>query len=952
MSREAFTLLSPPVKNLLEEAGIKAPTPPQAEAIPLIAKGESVLVIAPTGSGKTEAALLPLIDRMVQDTNRQGISLVYITPLRALNRDLLKRLTLWSGKLGFTVEIRHGDTPQKDRRRMTAKPPDLLITTPETLQAILPGSRMRGHLRHVKAVVVDEIHELAGDRRGAQLTVGLERLREVTGTPFQRVGLSATVWNPEEIAQFLGGTEPIRTVQIPLSKSTRYKVEFPTPGEADKELARRVYTTPEAAARLNMVAALVEAHDSTLIFSNSRTNAELLGSKFHMMDEKIMVHHGSLPKEERVRAEEAFKNGEIRGLVCTSTLELGIDVGSVDLVVQYMSPRQVNSLVQRVGRSGHSLTRTSEGVLVAVSTEDLLESVAVIELAKEGQLEPTRIHVGALDVLAHQIAGFLMDSEGSVSLDQINTILRRAYPYSKLDPAQLESVLVFMKKMGSLKRDGDTLYRTSRTRMYYFENLSMIPDERRWLVVDLTNQQSVGILGEEFVMEEARIGLNFIIKGRVWQMKQITDDGKIYVLPVNDPTAAIPGWDGTILPVPQKLGLRVGAYRAQVDNLLQQHEPEAKMVEELSQRWPSDTYGIKGVIREIETHRATGAPVPTDRRILVESFDRYLIIHTHMGDVLTNSLGEVIEELLRRQGFVRMFWNDAYRILFELTSDTADLNIEHLIRDEVFGVSEQVLNGACHGVLHRHFPWGMYAKHIAERFGALRRGRLMSGEQLKELALKFRLTPIYDETMREALSELSDFDGVKRVFTEIQKKTLALEFFQSKEKPTPLAYHILYRHVDVPELIAPENVAADNMARLRIAIEGRMIDLLCFECGNLSPETMVSDLPEHPACQTCGSRLLAPVYWNTRYVLGVLARKRKGEILDENDQKALVKARRSADLVISYGKRGVIAQSVYGIGPQTASRVLAKMHEKEDEFYKDLLEAKLQFIATRPYWNN
>ena len=214
---------------------------------------------------------------------------------------------------------------------------------------------MREHLSHVRGVVVDEVHELAGDRRGVQLTVGLERLKEVTVRSFQRVGLSATVGNPEEIAQFLGGNEQVRTVQIPLNKSTVYKVEYPAPGEAEQELARRLYTAPEAAARLSLVTDLVEAHDSTLIFSNSRVNAEMLGSKFHMMDQKIMVHHGSLPREERVRAEEAFKAGEIRGLVATSTLELGIDIGSVDLVVQYMSSRQVNSLVQRVGRSGHSI---------------------------------------------------------------------------------------------------------------------------------------------------------------------------------------------------------------------------------------------------------------------------------------------------------------------------------------------------------------------------------------------------------------------------------------------------------------------------------------------------------------------------------------------------------------------------------------------------------------------
>src|SRR5207245_1596569 len=217
MAPEAFALLSPPLKRLLHETGISKPTPPQVEAIPLIAQGDNVLIIAPTGSGKTEAALLPLIDRMIRNNDRQGISLVYITPLRALNRDLLKRLQTWSSKLGFSVEVRHGDTPAKDRRRMAVKPPDLLITTPETLQAVLPGRRMREHLRHVRSVIVDEIHELAGDRRGVQLTVGLERLREICVSGFQRVGLSATVGNPEEIALFLGGNQPVKIVQVPLT---------------------------------------------------------------------------------------------------------------------------------------------------------------------------------------------------------------------------------------------------------------------------------------------------------------------------------------------------------------------------------------------------------------------------------------------------------------------------------------------------------------------------------------------------------------------------------------------------------------------------------------------------------------------------------------------------------------------------------------------------------------
>jgi ATP-dependent Lhr-like helicase len=950
--QEAFTLLSQPLKGLLVETGISMPTPPQAEAIPIIVQGQSVLIIAPTGSGKTEAALLPLIDRMVQDRDRQGISLVYITPLRALNRDLLKRLQIWSAKLGFTVEIRHGDTPAADRRRMAGKPPDLLITTPETLQAVLPGGRMRQHLRHVRAVVIDEVHELAGDRRGVQLTVGLERLREVCPNGFQRVGLSATVGNPEEIASFLGGSEPVRIVQIPLSKDTRYKIEYPLPGEEDQELARRLYTAPEAAARLALVSDLVEAHDSTLIFVNSRVNAEMLASKFNMMNQKIMVHHGSLPKEERVRAEESFKARQIKGLVCTSTLELGIDIGSVDLVVQYMSPRQVNSLVQRVGRSGHSLTRTSQGTLVAVSTEDLLESIGVIELAREGRLEPTVIHHRALDVLAHQIAGILMDSEGSVPLDHIKLVLKRAFPYSQLEDAELDKVIEFLKKMGYLKRDEGTLFRTSRTRLYYYENLSMIPDERRYPVIDLTNNQSVGILGEEFMLEKAHLGLNFIVKGRIWQMKQITDDGKVYVLPINDPTAAIPGWDGQILPVPGALATRVGDYRKQITQLLDEYKTRGPVVERLSRAWPTDPYGVRRVVEEMEAHRATGAPVPTTDLVLIEGFDRYIIIHTHFGDVLNFTLGEVIEELFRRQGLVRMWWWDSYRILYEMTADTADLDLEDLFVNQVFGADESVVGGACHGVLHRHFPWELQMKQIAERFGALRRGRLMYGGAMKELQVRFRLTPIYDETIREAQAERADFDGVKKIFKEIKEKSLPVKFFRSRDKPTPLAYHILYRHVDIPELIAPENVAADNMARLRLSIEGRVIDLLCFDCANLTTDVAIGSLSEHPSCPKCSSRLLAPVFWSSGFATSVLHKKREKQFLDESERKALTRTRRSADLVIAYGKRAVIAQSVYGIGPQTASRVLSKMHESDDEFYKDLLEAKLQFVTTRPYWNN
>ena len=271
---------------------------------------------------------------------------------------MLKRLTLWAQKLGFTVEVRHGDTEQKTRRMQAKKPPTLLVTTPETLQAILPGSQMRQHLRNVEVVIVDEVHDLASSKRGAQLSIALERLQLVTGREFQRIGLSATVGNPEEIAKYIAGTRrKITIIQASPQKNYRYNVENPSPTEADYELAGKLETSPEAAARIRRILELVDSHRSTLIFVNSRTVAEVLGHKLQQLKrDDIAVHHGSISKEERIAIEDEFKAGQLKAIICTSTLELGIDIGNVDLVVQYMSPRQVNSLIQRVGRSGHSLT--------------------------------------------------------------------------------------------------------------------------------------------------------------------------------------------------------------------------------------------------------------------------------------------------------------------------------------------------------------------------------------------------------------------------------------------------------------------------------------------------------------------------------------------------------------------------------------------------------------------
>jgi ATP-dependent Lhr-like helicase len=586
---------------------------------------------------------------------------------------------------------------------------------------------------------------------------------------------------------------------------------------------------------------------------------------------------------------------------------------------------------------------------MAVSTEDIVESVAAIRKVEDKSIEPVKIHEEALDVLAHQIAGIILESEDEIKSGDALALIRRAYPYRKLSKKQFDSVTEFMDKMRYIRNDNGVLHRASRIRQYYYENLSMIPDERRYQVIDVSTHQSVGILGEEFMMTKARLGLHFIIKGKVWQIEQISDDARVYVTPVEDPTAAVPGWDGEMLPLPFELAQKVGKLRSEVSESIEK-QGVPSTITQVAAHWPTERFAVRKVVEELDDHLKTGAAVPTDKRILLEAFDRFLIIHSSFGETVNNTLGEIFEELLSREGLVRNWWADGYRVLLELTTSTEDLSMED-IRSKLFEVETGVLEGIFKGVLHRHFPFGYYMKFIAERFGALKRGLMFSGDNLRELGLRFRMTPVYDETIREALMLHVDFPRVREFYKHLREGDMQVAVYSSQEKPTPLGFHLLNKHIDIPELIAPETVERDTIARLRFSLDNMTVDLLCFECGEVMQAETVKKLPPKPKCNSCGSSLLAISTWSSDYLSRILTKKRKTEPLEENERDTLSRARRSADLVLSYGRRAVIAQCVYGIGPQTASRILAKMHDDEKSFYKDLLEAKLKFITTRQFWD-
>ncbi len=933
-----FELLSDDLRKVISELGFEKETPVQTEAIPAILGGEDVLILSPTGSGKTEAALLPVFEKIRSETREQGIKALYVTPLRALNRDMLKRVQMWAKHLGLSVEVRHGDTPQSERRKQALNPPDILITTPETLQVLLIGSRLRTNLKSVRHVVIDEIHHLASDRRGSQLSFGLERLERVVGKKIQRIGLSATVANPEEIGKFLCGTgRKFRIVDTSkISKLVDYSIEFPKPTREDEMQARELFVSPQTVSRIQRIIDLVEGHDRTLIFVNSRTIAEELCSRLVMLGVKVGVHHGSLPREERERAEQDFKEGKTRALVCTATLELGIDIGAVDLVIQYMSPRQVNSLVQRVGRSGHSLSRKSEGIILSVSPEDATESIAISREALLRNLEPTAIHLAPLDVLSHQIAGLLMENS-EIDLEEILKIAKVSYSFHSLEKNDLLSVVKFMEKMGYLSLSGERIIRRRKCREYYLQNLSTIRDERRYSVIDLTTQKKIGILGEEFMILHAKVGLHFVIKGKAWEIESIQEEN-VYVTPVQDREAAVPGWDGELIPIPESVAMKVGSERRKIEQSLQ---GKGVLDSEIFSR--VEKFARDSVIDEIR-NQSQLSKVPTEQRIVVERFKNYFVIHTSAGDRVNSTLGELFEErLLRMGGLIRSWWSDGYRILLELS--TEEFELQEIV-EKLFHYDSTV-SGFLDAVIRKHFPFGYEMKFIAERFGALKRGRMLSGDALKELGVKFRFTPIYDETLREAFATKIDIPRAAEILRECSEgKTELVSVYT--ERPSALAMYIFSRYAESEDYAEASTNSVDSM---KTNAGKEVVSLLCLECAKLKEFQRVGDLPEIPKCEKCDSKLLAVLFYGARFATSALLKKKAGQTLSPEEKEIIAKTRRSADIVLSYGKKGVIAQSVYGIGPQMAARVLSRMHESDEEFYDDLLEAKLKFIETKKYWN-
>jgi ATP-dependent Lhr-like helicase len=632
---------SPKTRAWFENA-FAAPTPAQAQGWPKIAAGGNVLIQAPTGSGKTLAAFLSAIDRL-DGAPGEGLRVLYVSPLKALNYDVERNLggPLAGLQSDLRVAVRTGDTPQKERRQMLRKPPDILITTPESLFLLLT-SQARDLLRSVETLILDEVHAVAGTKRGAHLALSVERLEALADNPLQRIGLSATQRPLEEIGRFVSGGRPIELVDAGIAKELDLQVVVPL--EDMRELPSTgslSYPAPADGQELDAgternsqsiwpsiypeLLRLVKEHRSTILFVNNRRLAERLALRLNELagEEIARAHHGSLAREQRVEVEELLKRGEIPCLVATSSLELGIDMGAVDLVLQVESPKSVARGLQRIGRAGHELGAVSKGRIFPKFRADLLEAAVVAKKMREGAIEETVIPRNPLDVLAQQIVAIVADEETSV--DDLHELVRRAYPFADLSRQQLENVLDMLAgrypsdEFAELRprivwdRTGGVIRGREGARRLAVTNAGTIPDRGLFGVHLVDGGGRVGELDEEMVYE-ARAGQTFLLGASTWRIEEITRD-RVLVSPAPGVPGAVPFWKGEGVGRPFELGEAIGAASREIVAL-----SEKKAMERLQADYLLDPRAARNLLTFLTEQQAATGAVPSDRTIVIERF--------------------------------------------------------------------------------------------------------------------------------------------------------------------------------------------------------------------------------------------------------------------------------------------------------------------------------------------
>src|SRR5689334_22779677 len=859
------------------EGAFAEPTQAQSGAWRAIGKGEDTLVVAPTGSGKTLAAFLWAIDRLAAlpppADPKQRTRVLYVSPLKALAVDIERNLRApltgirhAAQRLGLDepdirVAVRTGDTAAEERRKLATKPPDILITTPESLFLLLT-SQARETLRGVETVILDEVHAVAGNKRGAHLALSLERLDALRGQgesgarPAQRVGLSATVRPVEEVATFLGGTRAVTVVQPPSPKRIELRVVVPVEdmteldtmpgrggaGNEDSPAPRRSIW-PHVEER---VLDLIEQHKSTIVFANSRRLAERLCGRLNELAaeraeaaaeagpsraavpvpaeimaqagasagapaEVARAHHGSVSRQERAEIEEALKAGRLPAVVATSSLELGIDMGAVDLVVQVEAPPSVASGLQRVGRAGHNVGDVSRGIIFPKYQGDLVQSAVVAERMRAGAIEELKIPHNPLDVLAQQIVAMAAVDDWLV--DELEQTVRKAAPFGGLTRPILEAVLDMLagrypsEEFAGLRprivwdRVAGTIRARPGAQRLAVTSCGTIPDRGLFgvfLASDTGKQpRRVGELDEEMVYE-SRVGDVFVLGASSWRIEDITPD-RVLVTPAPGQPGKLPFWHGDTPGRPAELGRAIGAACRELSAAGDQ-EAGAKL-----ERAGLDALAARNLIRYLADQRAATGYVPDDRTLVVERFrdelgDWRVVLHSPYGDRVHAPWALAIAARLReRYGGMdvqALHTDDGIIIRVPDSDEPPPTGIALLDPDDVGDLITQEV-GASALFASRFRECASRALLLPRRNPGQRTPlwqQRQRSAQLLEVASQYPAFPIVLETVREVLRDVFDVPALTALLRDIASRKVRVVEVET-QTPSPFGKSLLFRYV-------------------------------------------------------------------------------------------------------------------------------------------------------------